>query len=110
MQRRGNVILLGDSLGDLNMAKGAGSGEVITVGFLNDKVGHRLLVICTLHGSMCFHEITTNTSVVGLTGGLMGTRENKRGEQMCGEHARLSSTKPKHQLRRQTRRPVILVC
>eukprot|EP00904_Undaria_pinnatifida_P008861 jgi/Undpi1/5104/HiC_scaffold_19.g08456.m1 len=42
MQRRGNVILLGDSLGDLNMAKGAGSGEVITVGFLNDKVEERL--------------------------------------------------------------------
>ncbi|CAM9219930.1 unnamed protein product [Laminaria digitata] len=42
MQRRGNVVLLGDSLGDLNMAKGAGSGEVLTVGFLNDKVEERL--------------------------------------------------------------------
>ena len=40
IQRRGNVVLLGDSLGDLNMAKGVGSGETLTVGFLNDKVRH----------------------------------------------------------------------
>ena len=50
IRRRGNVILLGDSLGDLNMAKGAGSGEVLTVGFLNDKVGH-LLGVCALPGT-----------------------------------------------------------
>ncbi|CAM9411549.1 unnamed protein product [Laminaria digitata] len=42
MRRRGNVVLLGDSLGDLNMANGVGSGEVLTVGFLNDKVEERL--------------------------------------------------------------------
>ncbi|CAM9138826.1 unnamed protein product [Scytosiphon promiscuus] len=39
---RRNVVLLGDSLGDLNMAKGVSADEILTVGFLNDKVEERM--------------------------------------------------------------------
>ncbi|CAN0003324.1 unnamed protein product [Hapterophycus canaliculatus] len=42
MSRRRNVLLLGDSLGDLNMAKGVDADETLTVGFLNDKVEERM--------------------------------------------------------------------
>lgn len=37
MRNRDRVLLLGDSLGDLNMAKGLDAEQVLTVGFLNDK-------------------------------------------------------------------------
>lgn len=40
LQGRPNVLLLGDSLGDLTMADGVSDPRhVLTVGFLNDQVG-----------------------------------------------------------------------
>ena len=40
LQHRENILLLGDSLGDLTMADGAvDSAKILKVGFLNDKVG-----------------------------------------------------------------------
>ncbi len=38
LEGRHNVLLLGDSLGDLKMADGAHPKNILTVGFLNDKV------------------------------------------------------------------------
>ena len=40
LQHRENILLLGDSLGDLQMAEGAvESANILKIGFLNDKVG-----------------------------------------------------------------------
>jgi 5'-nucleotidase len=36
--KKSNVILLGDSLGDLGMTEGMNHDEVIRIGFLNDKI------------------------------------------------------------------------
>ncbi|ELT97986.1 hypothetical protein CAPTEDRAFT_162279 [Capitella teleta] len=45
LQHRENIILMGDSLGDLNMADGASdSADILKIGFLNDKVEERLNV------------------------------------------------------------------
>lgn len=38
MRSKSHVLLLGDSLGDLNMAKGVEAEELLTIGFLNDNV------------------------------------------------------------------------
>nr|XP_006114372.2 7-methylguanosine phosphate-specific 5'-nucleotidase-like [Pelodiscus sinensis] len=42
LSRRPNILLLGDSLGDLSMADGVADVEnILTVGFLNDRVDER---------------------------------------------------------------------
>jgi len=38
-----NIILLGDSLGDLHMSCGAAANTVLTIGFLNEKVHYNVL-------------------------------------------------------------------
>ena len=35
---RSNILLMGDSLGDLRMAEGANCEKILKIGFLNDKV------------------------------------------------------------------------
>lgn len=40
LQGRTNILLLGDSMGDLTMAEGAPDVQnILKIGFLNDKVG-----------------------------------------------------------------------
>ena len=40
IKHRHNIILLGDSIGDLSMAEGAHNAQnILKIGFLNDKVG-----------------------------------------------------------------------
>jgi hypothetical protein len=42
LQNKTNIILLGDSIGDLTMADGVpGVQNILKIGFLNDKVGSR---------------------------------------------------------------------
>lgn len=42
LQGKTNILLLGDSMGDLTMADGVpGVENILKVGFLNDKVGRR---------------------------------------------------------------------
>ena len=49
LRHRENLILLGDSLGDLDMADGATNiANILKIGFLNDKVGGRLCWYCNL--------------------------------------------------------------
>ena len=38
LEHRKNVLLLGDSVGDLTMARGVEDGKILRIGFLNDKV------------------------------------------------------------------------
>ena len=41
LMKRDNILLLGDSVGDLRMAEGAiKCSNILTIGFLNDKVIH----------------------------------------------------------------------
>ena len=41
-QRRRCLIVVGDSIGDLNMSQGIEYDDIVTIGFLNDKGSDRL--------------------------------------------------------------------
>ncbi len=56
LQGRSNVLLMGDSLGDLNMADGADAKHLLKIGFLNDKV-YRTLCFSTLIVESSYSEI-----------------------------------------------------
>ena len=42
VEKRKNIILIGDSLGDVNMAMGFAYNNIIRIGFLNDQVEENL--------------------------------------------------------------------
>jgi len=43
LSHRGNALVLGDSLGDINMDKGMHApGAILKIGFLNDKIEERM--------------------------------------------------------------------
>lgn len=43
-EKRKNILLLGDNLGDIHMSDGLECSEVISIGFLNDRINERLEV------------------------------------------------------------------
>lgn len=54
LKNRENIILMGDSIGDLKMADGATNAQnLLKIGFLNDKVNIHLQCTCT-----CIHVHT----------------------------------------------------
>ena len=58
LEHRENIILMGDSLGDLHMADGAtDSAQILKIGFLNDKVSLIIIVIAPITNlTVSFHR------------------------------------------------------
>ncbi len=60
-QARQNVILLGDSLGDLHMADGLDNPEgVLKIGFLNANIEERLETYMNLYDIVLMNDQTMN--------------------------------------------------
>jgi len=57
-EKRKNILLLGDSLMDVNMKEGLNYSEVISIGFLNDRIEDRLHIYKNLYDVVILNDGT----------------------------------------------------
>jgi len=74
--QRGNVLLMGDGLGDVTMADGIPHNTVLKVGFLNEKVDELLPKYCEIYDVIITHDGDMEY-VVDLIQEVCGTRNQQ---------------------------------